>query len=90
MKRLSLSTPEERKTRTANKNDKATDKSILFRFNLFISNPVVLVTIYLLVLIIGFLLINYAANTLFSFFGSFKYLLKGTLNIASVFNIQCG
>lgn len=88
MKKLSLTTPEERKTRTANKNDKATDKSILFRFNLFISNPIVLVTIYFLVFIIGFLLINYAANTLFSFFGSFKYLLKGTLNIASVFSIS--
>lgn len=88
MKRLSLTTPQERKRRTANSNDKATDRSILFRFNLFISNPIILTIMYFVILIVGFLLINYAFNTLFSFVGSFKYLFKGTFDMAKVFALS--
>ena len=88
MKKISLTTPEERKTRTANKNDKVTDKSILFRFNLLISNPIVLTILYFLILIIGFLLVNYLVNTLFSFFGNLKYMLKGTFNIQAIFALS--
>lgn len=88
MKKISLKTPDERKTRTSNKNDKATDKSILFRFNLFISNPVVLTILYFLVLIMGVLFVNYIINTIFSFLGNIKYLFKGSLDIATVFELS--
>lgn len=88
MKKISLKTPDERKTRTSNKNDKATDKSILFRFNLFISNPVVLTILYFLVLIMGVLFVNYIINTIFSFLGNIKYLFKGSFDIATVFELS--
>ena len=88
MKKISLTTPQERKRRTANSNDKATDKSILFRFNLFISNPIVLTIMYFVILILGFLLVNYVLNTLIFLVGSFKYILKGTSDMASVFSIS--
>ncbi|MGN0533260.1 MAG: type IV secretory system conjugative DNA transfer family protein [Eubacterium sp.] len=88
MKKFSIRTPDERKARTSNRNDKATDKSILFRFNLFISNPIVLTVLYFLILAISFLLVNYLFNSIISFFGSFKYLIKGTFDFSSVFSLK--
>lgn len=88
MKKISLTTPQERKNRAPNSNDKATDKSILFRFNLFISNPIVLILLYFLILIVGFLFVNYVLNTLFSLFGNLKYIFKGTFDMPAIFTLS--
>ena len=81
MKQFELNTPKERKWRTRNANDKFTDKSILFRWNLLIGNPIFLTVLYFLILIIGFLLINYLFNSLYNLLDLFKYIFKDTSQI---------
>ncbi len=88
MKKISFNTPKERKNRIQNKNNKATDKSILFRFNLFISNPIVLVFIYFSILTLGFFFINYIINFIYLFFSNFKKLFDGTFNPGFVFSLS--
>lgn len=88
MKKISFKTPKERKNRTRNKNNKATDKSILFRFNLFISNPIVLTILFFLILIIGFLLANYVINFIYLLFGNLKNLIKGLIEPSLIFSFS--
>lgn len=88
MKKISFKTPKERKNRTRNKNNKATDKSILFRFNLFISNPIVLTILFFLILIIGFLLANYVINFIYLLFGNLKNLIKGAIEPSLIFSFS--
>ena len=87
MKNFSINTPQERKSRVRNKNNRATDKSILFRFNLFIANPIVLTVIYFLIFLFGFFLMNYVINMILLFFGNLKNLLNGAFNPGEVFSI---
>lgn len=82
MKQFELNTPKERKWRTKNANDKFTDKSILFRWNLLIGNPIFLTVLYFLILISGFLLINYLFNSLYNLLDLIKYIFKDTSQIS--------
>lgn len=82
MKRFEFNTPKERKWRTNNANDKFTDKSILFRFNLLIGNPIVLTVLYFFILICGFLLLNYLFNSFYNILDLIKYIFKDTSNIS--------
>ncbi len=82
MKQFELNTPKERKWRTKNANDKFTDKSILFRWNLLIGNPIFLTVLYFIILIGGFLLINYLFNSLYNLLDLIKYIFKDTSKIS--------
>ena len=82
MKQFELNTPKERKWRTKNANDKFTDKSILFRWNLLIGNPIFLNVLYFIILIGGFLLINYLFNSLYNLLDLIKYIFKDTSKIS--------
>ncbi|MCM1219448.1 MAG: type IV secretory system conjugative DNA transfer family protein [Lachnospiraceae bacterium] len=82
MKQFELNTPKERKWRTKNSNDKFTDKSILFRFNLLIGNPIFLTVLYFLILISGFLLLNYLFNSLYNILDLIKYIFRDTTKIS--------
>lgn len=88
MKNKLFSPPAERKNRRKNKNNKATDKSILFRFNLFISNKITLTVIYFLILFLSFTLTNYVINIIFSFFGNLKNILNRTVGLDLIFNLK--
>lgn len=90
MKQFEISTPKERKWRTKNSNDKFTDKSILFRFNLLIGNPIFLTILYFLILIGGFLLLNYLFNSLYNILDLIKYIFKdiSQISFAEIFSAQ--
>lgn len=88
MKNKLFSPPAERKNRRKNKNNKATDKSILFRFNLFISNKITLTVIYFLILFLSFTLTNYVINIIFSFFGNLKNILNRAVGLDLIFNLK--
>lgn len=87
MKEYKSSIPKERQWRTANPNDKFTDKSILFRHNLLIGNPIFLTVIYFLILFLGFFLVNYLINIFDCVLNNIPNLFKDSpsFNTSSVF-----
>lgn len=88
MKRIDINTPKERKTRIKNKNNKSTDKSILFRFNLLISNPILLTVLYFIILAVFPLLINYVINLVLNLISNIGGMIEHSVNFASLFSIK--